>query len=353
MNAEKDLSVFFAGEPPGQKTNAIRWLQKKAMKQALELPRDFKTRQEWEAFRTRMRKELPTAIGIPEFPPLKESLVRARIKVGEDVLCERVDVYVDEDYAIPGFVFLPSDAASKPMPALVWTPGYGADKWRPSRQQLAMRMARHGFAVLIIDHAPFGETTPQEQSNKARTGMTFVMGIGHLLGISQLALRAAETMRAGEYMRSRPDVDGRRVAVAGTCQGGMDTWLAAALDEGFCAAAPFFAASTFAVACAEMGSYHALSDVSPFPYGILKVCDVEHLYAAIAPRPLLVRANLPDRHWPISGFDDVETLTRKVYGLYGAEDRVDFCAEVHEHDITGPFADALEQFLLKYVAETL
>ena len=63
----------------------------------------------------------------------------------------------------------------------------------------------------------------------------------------------------------------------------------------------------------------------------------------------MVRTNLPDNWWPVSGMDDVETLTRKVYRLYGAEDRMDFRAEVHEHDITGPFLDALEAFLLKHL----
>ena len=181
------------------------------------------------------------------------------------------------------------------------------------------------------------------------TGMTLVMGMGNLLGVSQLALRAAETMRAGEYLRARPDIDPQRVAVAGLCQGGQDSWLSAALDERFCAAAPICSESTFAVHSAEMASYFANADSSPYPFGILKVCDIEHLHAAIAPRPLLVRANLPDQWWPISGFDDVETLTRKVYRLYNAEDRLDFCAEVHEHNLTGPFADALEAFLLKYL----
>jgi hypothetical protein len=28
-----------------------------------------------------------------------------------------------------------------------------------------------------------------------------------------------------------------------------------------------------------------------------------------APRPLLVRSNLPDDWWPISGFDDIESFT--------------------------------------------
>jgi len=345
MSAEYDLSSF--DEPPGEKTNSIRWLQKKVMKQSLELPRDFKSKGQWEAFRAKIRKELPAVIGIPEFPPLRESFVRARIRVGDDVLCERVDVYVDQDYAIPVLVFLPEKPSQSYLPALVWNPGWPEDKWKPAYQMFAVRMVRQGFVVLIIDHAPFGETSPFE--NKAARGMTLLMGMGQVLGISQLALRAAETMRVGEYLRSRPDVDSSRVAVAGLCQGGMDTWLSAALDERFCAAAPLCSETTFAIHSFEMASYFANADPSPFPFGILKVCDIDHLHAAIAPRPLLVRANLPDQWWPVSGFHQVEQLARQIYRLYDAEDRVDFRAEVHEHNLTGPFADALEAFLLKYV----
>ena len=349
MNAAKDLTSFFSKEPPGEKTNAIRWLQKKVMAEAVKLPRDFESKEEWEAFRSKMRRDLPAAIGIPTFPELQPSLVRARIRIGEDVVCERIDIYVDEDYAIPAFVFTPLKKFAQPMPGLVWNPGWPQDKWDRSVQEFAVRMARQGFVVLALDHAPFGETTPFAAGDKMHTGMTLVMGMGALLGVSQLALRAAETMRAGEYLRARPDVDPLRVAVAGLCQGGQDTWLTAALDERFCAAAPICSESTFAVHSAEMASYFANADSSPYPFGILKVCDIDHLHAAIAPRPLLVRANLPDQWWPISGFDDVETLTRKVYRLYGAEDRLDFRAEVHEHNLSGPFADALETFLLRYL----
>lgn len=348
-NAAKDLNQYLRGEPPGERTNALRWLQKKVMAQSRSLPREFATREDWEAFRGRLRAELPGVIGIPQFAPLGESTLRARIRVGADVICERVDVYVDEDYGIPVFVFSPLEPPAEPMPGLVWNPGWPQDKWDKTYQEFAVRMVRQGFVVVVSDHAPFGETTPLAPGDKNRTGMTLVMGMGDVLGISQLALRAAETMRVGEYLRARPDVDASRVAVAGLCQGGQDSWLTAALDERFCAAAPLCSESTFTVHSAEMASYFANADSSPYPFGILKVCDVDHLHAAIAPRPLLVRANLPDQWWPVSGFDDVETLTRKVYRLYGAEDRIDFRAEVHEHNLTGPFADALEAFLLKYV----
>ncbi|MCC6445265.1 MAG: dienelactone hydrolase family protein [Armatimonadetes bacterium] len=344
MNESLNFADFYGGEPPGEHTNAIRWLQKKVLEKAHKLPQAFRCRAEWEVFRDDMRARLPGVIGIPALPPLRESYTRARIRVGEDAICERVDVYIDDDYAMPVFLFLPATPPDAPMPALVWNPGWPEDKWKPAYQAFAVRMARQGFAVLIPDHAPFGETSPFE--NKAGRGMVLMMAMGEVLGISQLALRAAETMRAGEYLRSRPDVDASCVAVAGLCQGGMDTWLAAALDESFCAAAPLCSESTFAVHMHEMASYHSNADASPFPFGILNVCDVEHLHAAIAPRPLLVRANLPDQWWPVSGFHRVEHLTRQVYRLYDAEDRLGFRAEVHEHNLTGPFADALEAFLL-------
>lgn len=334
-------------EPLGQRTNAIRWLQKKVMRQARELPTEFHSQAEWESFRDRIRSELPATIGIPEFPPLRESLVRARIQVGSNAICERVDVYVDESYAIPAFVFLPSQQPETQMPGLVWNPGWPEDKWKPAYQAFAVRMAEQGFAVLILDHAPFGETSPMK--DKADMGMSLLMGMGDVLGVSQLGLRAAETMRAGEYLRARADVDEDRVAISGLCQGGMDTWLVAALDQRFCAAAPLCAATTFEIHMVEMASYFANADSSPFPFGILNVCDIQHLHAAIAPRPLLVRANLGDQWWPVSGFNEIERLSRQVYRLYDEEDKVDFRAEVHEHNLTGPFADDLESFLLQYV----
>ena len=351
VSTAKDLAAYYAADrtPPGLRTNAVQWLQRKVMAAARELPHRFDTVAAWEQFRDEVRRRLPAVIGRPEFPPLRESVTRARVRVGNDVICERVDVHVDADYAIPAFVFVPAARQSTPLPACVWNPGWPESKFKPSYCAFGARMARQGVVVLVPDHAPFGETTFMNHQQADGMSLIMGMGMGNVLGISQLALRSAETSRCGEYLRARDDVDAARVAVAGLCQGGMDTWLSAALDDGFCAAAPFCSESTFAQHFAEMASYRANGDSSPFPFGILGVCDIEHLHAAIAPRPLLVRSNLCDDWWPVSGFDDVEHFTRGIYRLYGAEQRVSFRAEVHEHDLSGPFADALEQFLLEQV----
>ena len=105
-SADKDLQTFFAGEPPGQKTNAIRWLQKQVMRNGrLRLPHDFPTRRRGKPSARRCAPTLPAAIGVPGLScPGREPGAGAH-RVGEDVICERVDVYVDDDCAFPGFVF--------------------------------------------------------------------------------------------------------------------------------------------------------------------------------------------------------------------------------------------------------
>jgi hypothetical protein len=322
-------------------------LQKQTAKQSLKLKRDFVSLDEWKSFKKELRQKLIETIGFPEFPMPKPGESRGRIRLGEDVLVERVDVYADDDYSIPAFVFSPLKPPQKRIPALIWSPGWPQTKWEKNYELFAQRMAKQGFVVLILDHAPFGETAEQDQSVLMRT--TITNSAGMLIGISQLAFRAAENIRCKEYLKLRPDVAPDKIALAGLCQGGQDTWLAAAIDDEFCAYAPFCSESTFTVHMTEMSSYRINGDPSPFPFGILKICDIEHLHACIAPKPLLVRSNLPDDWWPISGFNDVEGFTRKIYKLYRAEDKMDFRAEINEHDLSGPFANALEDFLNKYV----
>jgi len=340
--AERDMNAYYREPPYGLRTNGMQWLQRQVAKKAATLPFDFSTIVQWETFKGEMRRKLPAVCGLPAFPEMKESFIRGRSRVDEDVLVERVDIYVDEDYAIPAFAFYRE--STEKIPALLWNPGWPQDKWDAAYQKFAVRMAKQGMLVLIVDHIPFGETAFNGTDVLQRT--TLAMSLCNLIGVSQFMLRVAECMRAGEYLRSRPDVDASRVAISGLCQGGMDTWFTAALDDGFCCAAPICSASTYAVHMTEMASYITNADTSPFPFGVLNVCDVEHLHAAVAPRPLLVRGNLPDNWWPVSGFDSIETFCRKIYGLYGALDQMDFRYEVNEHNLTNQFAQALEQFLI-------
>jgi len=102
QNASRDRGAHYGGEAPGQRTNAVRWLQKKVCEKTRALPRDFASRDEWEAFRKKIRAELPRVIGLPAFPELKPGYLRGRFRVGDDVVCERVDVYINDWWPVSG-----------------------------------------------------------------------------------------------------------------------------------------------------------------------------------------------------------------------------------------------------------
>lgn len=343
-NTEKNYETFLDGTPPGTRVNSIHWFQKLVAKQSLQLKREFSTLSEWENYKSELIPKLKKTIGFMELPTPKPSTSRGQGRVDEDVLVERVDVYIDDDYSIPAFVFSPIKKPEKKMPALIWSPGYPQNKWQKSYELFAVRMAKQGFVVLIADHAPFGETASEDQP--PLPSITIVNAAGMLLGYSQLAVRAMENICCKEYLKRREDVDPEKITLAGLCQGGMDTWLAAAVDDEFYAAAPFCAASTYTAHMTEMSSYRVNAETSPFPFGMLKVCDVEHLYGCIAPRPLLVRSNLPDDWWPVSGYNDLENFSSKIYALYHAEEMMDFRFAINEHDLSHSFADDLEKWLL-------
>lgn len=56
----------------------------------------------------------------------------------------------------------------------------------------------------------------------------------------------------------------------------------------------------------------------PYLPSMLTQTDLDYCYAAVAPRPLVV-ARLIDG-WPKSGFEQVEAMTGRVYGLGGSQD---------------------------------
>jgi hypothetical protein len=113
-----------------------------------------------EGFRAAMRRDLPATIGLPLFPPLGQSVLRGRVRVGENLVCERIGVQVDPDYAIPSFAFLPLELSADRLPALVWSGGWPHDKFMPTAQLVAARISGRGLTVMLFDHGPFGVTTP-------------------------------------------------------------------------------------------------------------------------------------------------------------------------------------------------
>jgi uncharacterized protein len=136
---------------------------------------------------------------------------------GAPYTAENVTVQTPMGHSLAGTLTLPIGASrDNPVPGVVTSTGSGPEDrdeyigiegYRPFRQ-LADSLSRRGIAVLRMDDRGFGASTG---THKGATSADF-----------------AEDVRAGlAYLRTRPEIDARRLALLGHSEGGLIVPLAA------------------------------------------------------------------------------------------------------------------------------
>lgn len=197
---------------------------------------------------------------------------------------------------------------------------YGG-RYRKDEQQRLATLARMGAVCVDFDLYGWGESEKELPADAHHTARAHVMQ----------ALNAEVML---DYMwKHRKDIDHKRVGVNGGSGGGTHTILLTVLDDRFTAAAPTVnLASHFDGGCpCESGM--------PIQLAAGGTCNAE-LIAMFAPRPLQVVSDGGD--WTAS----VPTLEypylRRVYGFYGAADKVEnvhLPAERHDYGINKRMAN--------------
>lgn len=139
---------------------------------------------------------------------------------GAPYTAEDVTVPTPKGHTLAGTLTLPKGRAGK-VPAVVTITGSGPEDrdeaigivkgYRPFRQ-VADTLGRHGIAVLRLDDRGFGGSTG---NHAAATSADF-----------------ADDIRAAlAYLRSRPEIDGTRLALVGHSEGGLIAPMVAATDK--------------------------------------------------------------------------------------------------------------------------
>jgi len=322
----------------------LQYLQARTREAAAELPSDFQTLEEWEGFKESFLPRLKRLLGFSEHRSPMKSEVLDRRQINQYIR-ERVDFLYDRGRYVPCFIVRPLNRVERRLPAVVISPGWPQTKWTNSFNHIAERWVDAGFITLIPDHPPFGETADSAMPNN----MINLMNTCMALGIPYEGIRGYELIRAVDYLVTRGDVDPERICLTGLCQGSIDLWFSAAFEPRFKAIAPVCGTTTFEAWALEYINYANLGDASPCVPSILKVCDVQHIYASWAPRPVLVQNNVNDNWWPMSGYDKVVALARKVYRLYGVPERFEAELGNEVHDITPRFEKRILNFFQKWV----
>jgi dienelactone hydrolase len=228
---------------------------------------------------------------------------------------------------VPAIIVRPAKTEGKKLPAVLALHGTGGNK--SGQVDLLRQLAQHGIVGIAIDGRYHGD----------RAG-----GAKGAAAYNEAIVRAWKTKpgepqehpfyfdtcwdiwRTADYLATRDDVDSKRLGIIGFSKGGIETWLAAAVDERYKVAVPAIGVQSFRwsldheqwqgrartikaahdATAKDLGESEVNAKVcralwSKVIPGILDQFDCPSMLRLFAPRPLLILNGELDHNCPIEG----------------------------------------------------
>lgn len=167
-----------------------------------------------------------------------------------------------------------------------------------------------GYCALCIDTWAFGE----------RRGMKELELFTQMLWSGQVmwGMMVYDSIRAIDYLVSRPEVDTERIGTMGISMGSTMAWWVSALDTRIKLCIDICCLTDFqALIDARNLERHGIYYFVP---GLLKHFTTAEINSLIAPRPHLGLAGIYDLLTPPQGLDRIDMELKKVYTEEGAPD---------------------------------
>lgn len=290
------------------------------------------TREQFEARRAEVREKILKLIGpMPtERAPLNLRTVgkldRGDYRVEKVIYESLPKFYVTADLYVP-------QTGKPPYPAILYPNGHG-DRGKVQTQTECIALAKYGFVVLNYDPIGQGERLiffdKDLGASKIGPGVLEhqMVGLQSLLaGQSVARYRIWDGMRGIDLLQTLKEVDPKRIGVTGCSGGGTLTVYIAALDDRVKVAAPACYVTSWEDQLDGTGPQDAEQE---FPDQLLNGIDHADFVTLFAPKPYLIRSTTED-FFPIEGARKTYEEARRIYSLFGAEDRISWFKEPGTH----------------------
>jgi dienelactone hydrolase len=277
----------------------------------------------------------------------------------------------DAEQRVPGLL-VKTNRSNTRQPVVIALHGTGGSK--SSMLSVCRKVADKGFIAVAIDGRYHGERTKSGKGAvEYEDAIIRAWREPHEHPLYYDTVR--DVMRLMDYLQTRDDVDAKRIGLIGISKGGIETYLAAAVDERIAVAVPCIGVQSFHWALTNnawqgrIGTIqHAFDTVAKeagvdtpdavfvkkFYDSVVPGIDGEFdgptMLPLIAPRPLLVINGDSDNHTPLPGVQECGEAARKAYRAAKAEDH--FAVRIQErtgHQVRPESEQAAIEWFVKWL----
>ena len=295
------------------------------------------------------RRQLYNLLGDlpPRHRPLAGRLVERSTREG--YILEKLVLDLNGIEVVPAYFVKPLGIEGR-LPCVLYNHAHGND-YKLGKQELlagrdalqappyAQALTAAGYSVLCIDAWCFGD----------RRGRTESAVFKEMLWRGQVlwGMMIYDSLRAIDYLGSRPDVDPERLGTLGLSMGSTMAWWMAALDTRIKVCVDICCLTDFD-ALIEAGGLDG-HGVYYYVPSLLKHFTTSQINALIVPRPHLSLAGNYDSLTPRAGLDRIDRDLQAAYREAGVEDAWVLKRYDTEHFETADMRVSILQFLERWL----
>ncbi|MEI7902912.1 MAG: dienelactone hydrolase family protein [bacterium] len=296
--------------PENPTFSMLEYAQQRIIRQTDALPKTFGSKRAWVKYREHVAAWLSKSCGLDS---LKGGEARkASCEVRDGLAFETVLLPQDKDFHLPVLLAYPDSADVGKRPAVIFSCDGGASILDDDVVKLAACLARDGYVVCVPDHP-----NVNPKSRRSVASLVSFYGCSDSVGLPPVAMRVRDDMSVFSYLRQREGIDVSRIAVVGLGLGGVDAAIAATVEPRIAALGVTGAITVRDWADSVAPHENEFHYWAPYLHEITQQTDLQYIYSAAAPRPLLLVDGTYRNFWPEAGYRRVSEMADCVFQLYG------------------------------------
>lgn len=262
---------------------------------------------------------------------------------------EKLVLHLNGVEPVPAYFVKPLGAEGR-LPCVLYNHAHGGNydlakdellQGRASLQKppYAKTLSSLGYAVLCFDAWCFGERKHKSESATFKE----MLWQGQVLW----GMMVFDSIRALDYLASRADVDGERLATLGLSMGSTMAWWLAALDTRIKLCIDLCCLTDFEALIKEQNlDGHSIYYYVP---SLLESFSSSDINALIAPRPHLSLAGVQDALTPLEGLNRIDANLKAVYAKANASEAWQLKTYNVGHQETPEMRNEVIAFLQKWL----